>query len=41
MLFHGATNLFLVSPDVAGTGDPGLPVLAALAKWLLVPSRSR
>ena len=36
MLFHGATNLFLVSPDVAGTGDPGLPVLAALAKWLLV-----
>ncbi len=36
MLFHGATNLFLVSPVVAGTGDPGRPVLAAVAKWLLV-----
>jgi membrane protease YdiL (CAAX protease family) len=36
VLFHGATNLFLVSPGVAGTGDLGLPVLAAVAKWLLV-----
>ena len=36
MLFHGATNLFLVSPDVASTGDLTLPVLAAVAKWVLV-----
>jgi uncharacterized protein len=36
MLFHGATNLFLVSPDVAGTGDLALPVLAMVAKWVLV-----
>jgi uncharacterized protein len=36
MLFHGATNLFLVSPDVASTGDLTLPVLAAVAKWALV-----
>ena len=36
MLFHGATNLFLVSPDVASTGDLTLPVLAAGAKWALV-----
>ena len=36
MLFHGATNLFLVSPDVASTGDLGLPVLAMVAKWVLV-----
>jgi membrane protease YdiL (CAAX protease family) len=36
MLFHGATNLFLVSPEVASTGDLGLPVLAMVAKWVLV-----
>src|SRR5215212_804256 len=36
MLFHGATNLFLVSPDVASTGDLTLPLLAAVAKWALV-----
>jgi len=36
MLFHGATNLFLVSPDVASTGDFALPLLAAVAKWVLV-----
>ena len=36
MLFHGATNLFIVSPDVASTGDWTLPLLAAVAKWVLV-----
>jgi uncharacterized protein len=36
MLFHGATNLFIVSPDVASTGDLTLPLLAAAAKWVLV-----
>jgi uncharacterized protein len=36
MLFHGATNLFLVSPDVASTGELTLPLLAAVAKWVLV-----
>jgi hypothetical protein len=36
VLFHRVPNLFLVSPVVAGTGDPGLPVLAAAAKRLLV-----
>src|SRR5215204_4349818 len=36
MLFHGATNLFLVSPDVASTGGVELPLLAAVAKWMLV-----
>jgi membrane protease YdiL (CAAX protease family) len=36
MLFHGATNLFLVSPEVVSTGDLGLPVLAMVAKWVLV-----
>jgi len=36
MLFHGATNLFVVSPDVASTGDLTLPLLAAVAKWALV-----
>jgi membrane protease YdiL (CAAX protease family) len=36
MLFHGATNLFIVSPDVASTGDLALPVLAMVAKWVLV-----
>src|SRR5215212_8371818 len=36
MLFHGATNLFIVSPDVASTGALTLPLLAAVAKWVLV-----
>ena len=36
MLLHGATNLFVVSPDVASTGDLTLPLLAAGAKWGLV-----
>jgi membrane protease YdiL (CAAX protease family) len=36
MLLHGATNLFVVSPDVASTGDLTLPLLAAGAKWALV-----
>src|SRR5215208_5858284 len=36
MLFHGATNLFLVSPEVASTGDLGLPMLAMVGKWVLV-----
>jgi len=37
MLFHGATNLFVVSPDVVSTGgDLTLPLLAAGAKWVLV-----
>jgi uncharacterized protein len=36
MLFHGATNLFIVSPDVASTGDLALPVLAMVGKWVLV-----
>ena len=36
MLFHGATNVFIVSPDMASTGDWTLPLLAAIAKWVLV-----
>src|SRR5918993_3501384 len=36
MLFHGATNLFLVSPEVASTGDLGVAVLAMVGKWVLV-----
>src|SRR5215218_3257010 len=36
MLFHGATNLFIVSPVVASTGDLTLPLLAAVGKWALV-----
>ena len=36
MLFHGATNLFIVSPVVASTSDLTLPLLAAGAKWVLV-----
>jgi membrane protease YdiL (CAAX protease family) len=35
MLLHGATNLFVVSPDVASTGDLTLPLLATAAKWVL------
>jgi membrane protease YdiL (CAAX protease family) len=36
MLFHGATNLFLVSPEVASTGDFQVAVLAMVGKWVLV-----
>jgi membrane protease YdiL (CAAX protease family) len=36
MLFHGATNLFLVSPEVVGTGDFQVAVLAMVGKWVLV-----
>jgi len=36
MLFHGATNLFLVSPELASTGDFQVAVLAMVAKWVLV-----
>jgi membrane protease YdiL (CAAX protease family) len=36
MLFHGATNLFLVSPEVASTGDLEVAVLAMVGKWVLV-----
>ena len=36
MLFHGATNLFAVSPEVSSTGDLTLPLLAAVAKWVLI-----
>jgi membrane protease YdiL (CAAX protease family) len=36
MLFHGATNLFAVSPTLTGNGDLTLPLLAAGAKWVLV-----
>jgi membrane protease YdiL (CAAX protease family) len=35
-LFHGATNLFVVSPAVATAHDLTLPVLATAAKWILV-----
>jgi uncharacterized protein len=36
MLFHGATNLFLVSPEVVSTGDFQVAVLAMAGKWVLV-----
>jgi membrane protease YdiL (CAAX protease family) len=36
ILFHGATNLFQVSPGPTSPGDFTLPLLAAGAKWLLV-----
>jgi membrane protease YdiL (CAAX protease family) len=36
MLFHGATNLFAVSPTLTGTSDLTLLLLAAGAKWVLV-----
>ena len=36
MLLHAATNLFVVSPTLTGTGDLTLLLLAAAAKWLLV-----
>ncbi len=36
MLFHGATNLFNVSPNLISTDDLTLPLLAAAAKWVLV-----
>ena len=35
ILLHGATNLFVVSPPLTGTGDLTLFLLAAVAKWLL------
>jgi uncharacterized protein len=35
-LFHGATNLFVVSPAVATAGDLTLPILATAAKWILI-----
>ena len=34
-LLHGATNLFVVSPILPGTGYLTLPLLAAAAKWVL------
>jgi hypothetical protein len=33
---HPLVTLFIVSPDVASTGDLALPLLAAVAKWVLV-----
>jgi membrane protease YdiL (CAAX protease family) len=36
MLFHGATNLFQVSPSPTSPSDFTLPLLAAGAMWLLV-----
>ena len=36
MLFHGATNLFAVSPTLTSTGDLTFLLLAAGAKWVLV-----
>src|SRR5215210_1663430 len=36
MLFHGATNLFIVSPSPTSSGDLTLSLLAAGAKWVLV-----
>jgi uncharacterized protein len=35
-LFHATTNLFVVSPVVAGGGGLALLLMAALAKWALV-----
>ena len=35
-LLHGSTNLFVVSPPIALSGDLLLPLLAMAAKWLLV-----
>jgi hypothetical protein len=35
-LLHATTNLFLVSPVVAGGGSVALLFLAAVAKWALV-----
>jgi membrane protease YdiL (CAAX protease family) len=35
-LFHGATNLFVVSPSVTTARDLTLPVLATAAKWILI-----
>jgi hypothetical protein len=34
--FHATTNLFVVSPVVAGGGGVALLLLTALAKWALV-----
>jgi CAAX protease family protein len=35
-LLHASTNLFVVSPVVAAVGGLALPLLAAVAKWVLV-----
>jgi membrane protease YdiL (CAAX protease family) len=36
VLFHGATNLFNVSPNLISTDGLTLPLLAAAGKWVLV-----
>ncbi|HSK99160.1 MAG TPA: hypothetical protein VK869_02370 [Rubrobacteraceae bacterium] len=36
VLLHASTNLFAVSPVVAEAGGIALPLLAAVAKWVLV-----
>jgi membrane protease YdiL (CAAX protease family) len=36
MLFHGATNLFAVSPNLSSTDDLTFPLLSMAAKWVLV-----
>ena len=36
MLFHGATNVFAVSPNLISVEDITLPLLAMAAKWVLV-----
>jgi uncharacterized protein len=33
---HGATNLFVVSPDLSSSGDLTVLLLTAGAKWVLV-----
>jgi hypothetical protein len=35
-LFHGTTNLFVVSPAVGTAHDLTLPVLATAARWILI-----
>jgi membrane protease YdiL (CAAX protease family) len=39
-VFHGATNLFTVSPSVATAHDLALPVLSTAAKWALIAAVS-
>jgi membrane protease YdiL (CAAX protease family) len=36
VLLHASMNLFLVSPSQSSSGDLALPLLAAVAKWILV-----
>ncbi len=36
VVLHGTTNVFVVSPAPAVTGDALLPVMATAAKWVLV-----